>query len=119
MAGKIVHFELPSKNTARAKDFWSGAFGWDFSNPMVAGMEYWLTQTAEGQGGAIYADEEQTRLVVYFDTDDIDGTVAKVRELGGQADDKSAIPYVGWFARATDTEGNTFSIFQSDESVTG
>ena len=119
MAGKIVHFELPSKDTARAKAFWSGTFGWDFNNPMVAGMEYWLTQTGEDQGGAIYPDDEKTGLVAYFDTDDIDATVAKIRELGGHADDKSPIPHVGWFARAKDTEGNEFSVFQSDESVTG
>jgi hypothetical protein len=119
MAGKLVHFELPSKDTTRAKTFWSGAFGWEFSNPMVVGMEYWMTQTGEDQGGAIYPDEKKTGLVVYFDTDDIDATVAKIRELGGQADDKSPIPHVGWFARCTDTEGNDFSVFQSDESVTG
>jgi uncharacterized protein len=119
MAGKLVHFELPSKDTARAKNFWSGAFGWEFSNPMVSGMEYWMTQTGEDQGGAVYEDADKTGLVAYFDTDDIDATTAKIRELGGQADDKSPIPHIGWFARATDTEGNDFSVFQSDESVTG
>jgi predicted enzyme related to lactoylglutathione lyase len=52
-----------------------------------------------------------------LDTDDIDASVARVRELGGQADDKQPIPHVGWFARCTDTEGNPFSFFQSDESA--
>ena len=28
------------------------------------------------------------------------------------------IPHVGWFAHCTDTEGNEFSLFESDESVT-
>jgi predicted enzyme related to lactoylglutathione lyase len=41
-----------------------------------------------------------------------------VRELGGDAEDKEPIPHVGWFARCKDTEGNPFSLFQSDESVT-
>ena len=26
----IVHFELPSADTDRAKAFWSGVFGWTF-----------------------------------------------------------------------------------------
>ena len=30
----------------------------------------------------------------------------------------SRFPHVGWFAHCSDTEGNTFSLFQSDESVT-
>ena len=54
---------------------------------------------------------------VYFDTDDIDKTIAKARELGGKADNKQPIPHVGWFSRCVDTEGNEFSLFQSDESV--
>ena len=76
MAGKIVHFELPSKDTARAKAFWGGTFGWEFSNPMAPAMEYWMTQTGEDQGGAIYPDAEKTGMTVYFDTEDIDATVA-------------------------------------------
>ena len=50
-------------------------------------------------------------------TDDIDRDVTRVRELGGKAEGKEAIPHVGWFARCEDTEGNKFSFFQSDESV--
>jgi predicted enzyme related to lactoylglutathione lyase len=40
-----------------------------------------------------------------------------VRKLGGEAENKEPIPHVGWFARCKDTEGNPFSLFQSDESV--
>ena len=116
MAGKMVHFELPANDTARAKGFWSGVFGWEFNDPGM-GMEYWMTRTGEDQGGGVYAGEGG--LTVYFDTDDIDATLAKVGELGGKAGDKTAIPHVGWFAHCTDTEGNDFSVFQSDESVSG
>ena len=55
--------------------------------------------------------------IVYFDTEDIEADVARVRELGGDAEDKQPIPHVGWFARCKDSEGNEFSLFQSDESV--
>ena len=115
MAGKIVHFELPSQDTGRARGFWSGVFGWEFNDPGVVGMEYWMTQTAEGQGGAIYPGDGGMK--VYFDTDDMDATLAKVTELGGKAGEKLPIPHVGWFSHCTDTEGNNFSVFQSDESV--
>jgi predicted enzyme related to lactoylglutathione lyase len=43
--------------------------------------------------------------------------VAKVRELGGQADDKQPVPTHGWFAACTDTAGNKFSLWQSDPSA--
>jgi predicted enzyme related to lactoylglutathione lyase len=55
---------------------------------------------------------------VYFDCDDIDASLAKVGEHGGESGEKQPIPHVGWFAHCTDTEGNGFGLFQSDESVT-
>jgi predicted enzyme related to lactoylglutathione lyase len=54
---------------------------------------------------------------VYFDTDDIDASIAKIRENGGTADDKMPIPHIGWFSQCKDPEGNDFSLFQGDESV--
>ena len=113
MAGKLVHFELPSENTARARGFWSGVFGWEFGDRM--GAEYWMTRTGEEQGGAVYPAEGGAAR--YFDTDDIEATIAKVTARGGTADDKQPIPHVGWFAHCTDTEGNSFGVFQSDETV--
>jgi len=56
--------------------------------------------------------------VVYFDSADIDASIGKVRELGGKSEDKQAIPGQGWFAACVDTEGNKFSLFQNDPSVT-
>ena len=118
MAGKLVHFELPAEDSSRAKGFWSGVFGWEFGDSAMPGFEYYMVQTGEDQGGAVYAQQAGERgPIVYFDTDDIDASVAKVREHGGQADDKQPIPHVGWFARCTDTEGNSFSLYQSDESA--
>src|SRR5256885_13510572 len=55
--------------------------------------------------------------IVYYGSDDIDGDLAKVREFGGEADEKQPIPGIGWFARCKDSEGNPFSFFQSDETV--
>lgn len=116
MAGKMVHFELPATDADRAKRFWSGVMGWKFGDSAMPGMEYYMVQTGEDQGGAVYpADEVGTKL--YFDTDDIDTSIGKVRELGGKADDKSPIPGVGWFSHCTDSEGNKFSLFQGDGSV--
>lgn len=119
MAGKLVHFELPASDAERAKGFWSGVFGWEFGDSAMPGMEYYMVRTGEDQGGAVMSSEGPFRTVVYFDTDDIDASIAKVREHGGKAEDKLPIPHVGWFAQCSDTEGNDFSLFQSDESVTG
>jgi len=80
-----------------------------------------MVRTGDDQGGAVYpsADTAGTGTIVYFDTDDIVATIEKVRQGGGSSGDKMPIPQVGWFAHCKDTEGNSFSLFQSDESVTG
>jgi predicted enzyme related to lactoylglutathione lyase len=117
MAGNLVHFELPAKEPARAKEFWGSLFGWSFQPPF-GGMEYHMTDGLT-PGGAIFGAEQTPvgHVTVYFDTEDIEASVARVRELGGEAEDKQPIPHVGWFARAKDSEGNEFSLFQADESV--
>jgi predicted enzyme related to lactoylglutathione lyase len=112
----IVHFELPSADVDRAKGFWSGVFGWTFAG-MEGPFEYFMTQGEEPTGAIYKGDDAGSGPVVYFATDDIDATLAKIREAGGSADDKQPIPTVGWFARCKDTEGNSFSLFQGDESV--
>ena len=120
MSGKLVHFELPVRDTGRAKTFWGGVFGWEFGDSAMPGMEYYLVRTGEDQGGAVMSSEQQAAApVVYFDTDDIDASIRKVRELGGDAAGKVPIPHVGWFSRCTDPEGIAFSLFESDESAAG
>jgi uncharacterized protein len=117
MAGKLVHVEIPAADTDRAQGFWSGVFGWQVGPPMSPEMDYRMFQTAEDQGGAITASDTQGNLTVYFDTEDIDATIAKVGELGGQAAEKMPVPGHGWFAACHDTEGNAFSLWQGDDSA--
>jgi len=120
MPGKLVHFEVRAQDGKRARSFWGGLFGWQFQDAGMPGMEYQMVRTGEDQGGAIMrSDKSADSPIVYFDTDDIDASIAKVRELGGKAEDKMPIPQVGWFTHCVDPEGINFSIFQSDESATG
>jgi predicted enzyme related to lactoylglutathione lyase len=116
MDGQLVHFELPARDTGRAMSFWKSLFGWKFQE-WSGPVEYHMLGGNE-PGGAIYpADDGPSGPIVYFGTSDIDASIARARELGGTAEDKQPIPGVGWFARCADTEGNAFSLFQSDESV--
>jgi predicted enzyme related to lactoylglutathione lyase len=40
-----------------------------------------------------------------------------VQELGGESDAKAAVPGMGWFAHCRDSEGNAFSLWQTDSSA--
>jgi predicted enzyme related to lactoylglutathione lyase len=117
MGKKVVHVEYPAQDTDRAAKFWGGLGGWTIQDAGMPEMDYRMYQEGD-QGGAVYpSDGTMQGPIVYYGSDDIDADIAKARELGGEADDKQPIPSVGWFARCKDTEGNPFSLFQSDESV--
>jgi predicted enzyme related to lactoylglutathione lyase len=117
MGKKIVHVEFPAQDADRGERFWEGLAGWTIESAGMEGMDYRMFQE-EGWGGAVYPRMDQdSGTTIYLGSDDIDADLAKVRELGGDAEDKQPIPHVGWFARCKDTEGNRFSLFQSDESA--
>jgi predicted enzyme related to lactoylglutathione lyase len=117
VAGSLVHFELPADDTERARDFYGELFGWSYRESQGP-IEYHMLEEGIEPAGAIYPTQAGEKgAIIYFDTDDIDGTVERVNELGGSAEDKQPIPGIGWYARCEDTEGNSFSLFQADESV--
>jgi predicted enzyme related to lactoylglutathione lyase len=117
MAGRLVYFELPADDTQRAEDFYAELFGWQF-RPVQEGFDYHMLAEDADPGGAIYPSQTGEKgAIIYFESDDIDASVERVNELGGSAEDKQAIPGTGWYARCEDTEGNQFSIFQTDDSV--
>jgi uncharacterized protein len=118
--GDIVHFEINATDPQRAKKFYSNLFGWKYKDSNMPGVEYYLIDGITPGGGINpQTDPSRTKApTVYFGTDDIDKTLKKVRDGGGTADEKQPIPGQGWFASCTDTEGNAFSLFQNDPSIT-
>ena len=119
MAGKVVHIEIKAADNDRCVSFYRDLFGWQFGGAAMPDMDYRMARLGEELGVASYpSDEPGSGYIVYMDTDDVDASVAKVRQLGGEASDKLPIPQTGWFSHCKDTEGNTFGLFQSDESAT-
>jgi uncharacterized protein len=117
MAARVVHVEFPARDADRAQSFYEGLFGWGFSQPMPD-VDYRMTDLGEGQGAAVFpSDSGATGLKVYFGVDDLEAALAKVRELGGQAEDKASVPGMGWFAACKDPDGNAFSLWQTDSSA--
>jgi predicted enzyme related to lactoylglutathione lyase len=118
MGKKIVHVEFPAQDAERGKRFWEGVGGWSLNDAGMPGGQYLMFQE-DNWGGAVYKMEgaQPSGTTIYLGSDDIDADLAKVKEFGGEADDKQPIPHIGWFARCKDSEGNEFSLFQGDESV--
>ena len=115
MAGKPVHMEIPASDTSRAREFYGNLFGWEWQT-MEGPVEYHMTRTTEDTGAAVFPGDTGA-VRPYFDVDDINAGVARVKELGGTAGEPGPVPGMGWFAVCTDPEGNQFGIWQVDASA--
>jgi predicted enzyme related to lactoylglutathione lyase len=117
MAGQPVHFEIPADDTEKGKAFWGGLFGWTFES-YPGPSEYHMARIGESAGVAVTNMEPGKKGIrSYFDVDDINAAVARVRELGGEAGDAMPVPSMGWFSVCTDSVGNEFGLWQSDTSA--
>jgi predicted enzyme related to lactoylglutathione lyase len=117
MAGQIVHFEIPADDTAQGREFWGSLFGWKFES-FPGPFEYLMTQISDQAGAAITDMEPGKRGArAYFDVDDINAGAAKVRELGGEANEPRPVPNRGWFSSCKDPHGNDFGLWQNDPSA--
>jgi predicted enzyme related to lactoylglutathione lyase len=116
MAGEIVHIEFPTANADRAQKFWSELFGWEFSDSGMPGGDYRVARTGDTSGAGIYGSGmvPTGHPRYYFAVDDIEASIARIRSLAGEAEDKRPVPGIGWFTACKDSEGNVFHIFQAD-----
>jgi len=116
----IVHFDLPGEDLLRAKKFYSELFGWKLIAP-PGFPDYYLIETTdlEGKpatgGGIGKRGSPDQRIMKYIGIPSIDEYSAKVKHLGGSLVlPKMAVPGFGFLAICTDTEGNTFGLWQED-----
>lgn len=122
---RVVHFEIPADDLARAKKFYGSVFGWKTED--VPGMEYAMVHTVEvdqktrmpKQAGAINGGMMKRAAavkapVVTINVDDIDKAMEKVVKAGGKVVmEKQKVMDMGWNAYVKDTEGNVIGVWQN------
>ena len=111
-------FEIPAVDLGRAKVFYEAVFGVSLMHMDMgpSAMEMFPTEPgAPNAGGALIVTEgytpSATGTTVYFQADDIDGTLAKVTAAGGSIlAPKMAIGEHGFIAQFLDSEGNRVAL---------
>lgn len=102
------YLEIGVPDDTEARDFFTTLFGWSFT-PMDNGG--WF-DTGEVKTG-LHGDDDRPAIVVYFEVDDVETAVAKVRELGGTASDPTPEePGFGRFSTCEDPQGVRFGLRQ-------
>jgi uncharacterized protein len=117
MPGQPVHFEIPADDVGKGREFWGSLFDWKFE-AFPGPFEYHTTRIGDQAGVAITNMEPGKRGIrPYFDVDDINAGAARVKELGGEANDPGPVPGMGWFVTCRDPQGNEFGLWQTDPSA--
>jgi predicted enzyme related to lactoylglutathione lyase len=122
---KVVHFEIPFDNQARAMKFYSAAFGWKLTD--MQQMNYVMAECVPVDeksrmpkepgainGGLFQRPKEAPHPTLYVAVDSIDASLKKIEGAGGKViTPKTPIPGMGAFARFSDSEGNVIGLFQT------
>ncbi|MGA8211268.1 MAG: VOC family protein [Nocardioidaceae bacterium] len=123
MAGRVVHFEIPFDDRARAGRFYREAFEWTFQD--IEELDYVLATTGPSDqgppgepgfinGGMMARGGPLRSPVVTIDVADIEATLRTVERLGGaRLTDRQAVGEMGFAAYFTDSEGNVMGLWQN------
>lgn len=121
---RVVHFEIPADDIARAKEFYGSTFGWELND--AEGMDYTIVRTSpvdERQmptepgainGGMMQRTAETPNPVITINVDSIDDALKRVEAGGGTSvRPRTEIPGMGAFAYFKDTEGNVVGLWEN------
>jgi uncharacterized protein len=123
MSGRVVHFEIPFDDGDRARAFYRDAFGWQLQE--WGEGSYTLVSTGPSgeqgpeepgfiNGGMMRREGPGDGPIVVIDVDDIDASLARIEELGGQTLlGRQAVGDMGWAAYFKDVEGNSMGLWQT------
>lgn len=112
--GKINYLEMPSRDLDATKQFFSSAFGWSF---LDYGPEYVAIENAGLDGGFFKSDKTATTengsMLVVLYSSELENTVEKVKNAGGQIiQDIFSFPGGRRF-HFTDPNGNEYAVWSA------
>lgn len=121
---KVVHFEIPADNLARAKKFYNTVFGWKMNE--IPEMEYVMVGTVESNedgmpketgainGGMLERQDPVKSPVITINVKNIDQAAEVIEKNGGKiVRPKMAVGDMGFAAYFKDTEGNVIGLWQN------
>ena len=122
--GKVAHFEIPADDEARAREFYTTAFGWEMQH--MPEMQYTIVQivpvgedqlpTERGaiNGGLMKRSPEVSAPVITITVDSIDDAMKTIEAGGGSVvTPRTEIPTMGAFGYFKDTEGNVMGLWEN------
>src|SRR5688500_16245633 len=122
---KVVHFEIPTEDLSRAKEFYGSTFGWQLQT--MDQMDYTIatttpideqtqlpTEPGAINGGMMLRTADTPAPVLTIGVDSVDDSLERVETAGGTVvKPTTMIPGMGSFAYFKDTEGNVVGLWET------
>ena len=118
---RVIHFEIPTKEPEKAKQFFQKVFGWEIER--WGEIPYWLITTGKQQepginGALMLSKKDHSGIINTISVVDIDETTKAIRTAGGEVlQEKMAVPGIGWHIYFRDLDGNILGAKQEDPEV--
>lgn len=119
--GSPCWIEVPSTDIARAKNFYSQVFDWnfkaateDYPEEKVALFSYPDPKLSMLGGGIVKHEQDKMKggFVVYLYVNSIEETLTKIEDAGGKKiGERYAEGAFGWIQNFEDTEGNSCAMY--------
>ena len=122
---KVVHFEIPTDDLARAREFYGSIFGWELQD-MPGDTPYTIVMTSPVDdqqlptergtinGGMMQRTAETPNTVLTIGVGDVEVALKEIESGGGSiVQPKTDIPGMGSFAYFKDTEGNVVGLWEN------
>jgi hypothetical protein len=124
MSAKVVHFEIPADDVARAQEFYRSAFDWTLN--FMPELDYTSVTTTptndQGMpdepgainGGMFQRQKSLSTPIITIAVEDIDQALKTIGSLGGSTvSPKEPVADMGFAAYFKDSEGNVLGLWQN------
>lgn len=114
----IGWFEIFVNDFEKSIEFYTKLFGWEFNQSKSSDSIYWNIFTGgDSLGGGLMKktapEHSGQSVVLYVETDNIEGTLEKAVSLGGKIIQVKTLinPNAGYFALFSDIDGNVIGLW--------
>lgn len=122
---KVVHFEIPADDDARAREFYGSVFGWQLQH--MPELDYTLVMTTPVDqqtqiptepgainGGLMKRSSDTPAPVITVEVESIDDSLKVIEDKGGSTvKARTEIPGMGAFAYFKDPEDNVVGLWET------
>jgi uncharacterized protein len=115
MAGELGFFEVGVEDVERGRAFYEGLFGWRFE-PGPSGQGF--TIATPNVLGGMHGGDRGAAPYVFFEVEDMDAALERLRELGGVVEEmdveggEGSVAQFGRFKLCRDDQGSPFGLHQ-------